>query len=411
MSSNFFLKQVAFSNDVNKVKAEGNALFFNFNQSASNIINTVDVEDKVKGKGAIGVADFDSTALKDPTFSQLFTDAQGFGDETFEGKVAIDTEVVANFEVAANQTFSFNFSARSLLEATEVENPDAQYNRADLKVGFLVLDVSGNRPRLLDTFGFRGKLITSKQVGKLNIRSSRNVNLDVKDKVTDVDGNNGIDSLDGFASGNYERKFKKDTKISIVKFNESTIKFAGDSLIGNLEDGVIYGTIRRDKLKGSNADEKFYTSLGNDKVEAGKGNDIIEGGLGNDKLDGGKGDDSIYGGMDNDRLIGGDGNDVLVGGDGNDLIKGGRGSDTMTGGAGNDTFVFRKSWLKGEKDVITDFESGIDTIQFKGLGSFSQISDTNDGVLITFDFGRKDGQLLLEGVGVNDLSSRDFVFG
>ncbi|MDJ0619243.1 MAG: calcium-binding protein [Calothrix sp. MO_192.B10] len=537
MSSPFFLKKTTSRNDLNEVQAEGDALFFNFSESADSITNNVDAKDIVKGKGALGIAEFDSTALKDPTFTQLLNNAEGFGEETFEGEVAIDTEVVANFEVAANQTFSFNFSANSFLSATEIENPDAQYNKADINVGFLVLDISGKIPKILDVFSMGGKLISSKQIAKQKIRGSRNVKFDVKDQITDIDGDNGVDFVDAFASGYYERMFEEDTKIAIVKFNQTSIEFAGDNLIGNLGDDVTYGTLKNDSFRGSKEDDKFYTSLGDDKVYAGrgddiiegslgddtlhggkgddsiyggldndlligakgddvlvggdgndvtkggrgndtmtggagddtldggkgddsisggldndlligakgddvlvgddgndvikggrgndiieggtgddtlhggKGDDIIEGGAGDDTLDGGKGDDSIYGGLDNDLLIGAKGDDVLVGGDGNDVIKAGLGSDTMTGGAGNDTFVFNKSWLKGELNVITDFESGIDTIQFKGLDSFSQISDTNDGVLLTFDFGRKDGQLLLEGVEANDLSTSDFIFG
>ncbi|MDJ0732530.1 MAG: calcium-binding protein [Nostocaceae cyanobacterium] len=423
MSSTVFLEQTGSNADFNEVNATGDALFFNFSQSADGSINSVELEDRVKGGVALGIADFDTTFVNDPTFALLFTEALGIGvDEAFEGKVKIDTKVIANFAVAANDTFSFDFSAESDLSATEIENPDTQYNKANSKVGFLVLDISGNKPKILDYFGIKGKLVSSKQIGNLNIKGSGNVNIEFTDQETDVDGNNGIDSLTGFATGTYEREFKGDTKIAIVKFNESTVKFAGDNLIGNLEDGVIYGTIYKDKLKGSKASEKFYTSLGNDDVQARGGNDIIEGGDGNDKLDGGKGDDSIHGGAGKDRLIGGYGDDVLVGGDGDDVIKGGRGSDTMTGGEGGDTFLFKKPWMKQEHDVITDFESGFDIIKFQGWGALDsqqwfnekvsngQISNTNDGVLVTFDLGKKEGQLLLEGLDTGDLNYSDFRF-
>ncbi|MDJ0798877.1 MAG: calcium-binding protein [Calothrix sp. MO_167.B12] len=531
MSSPFFLEKTNSRNNLNTVNAEVDTLSFNFSDNASSITNNVDAKDIVKGKRAVGIAEFDSTALKEPTLTQLLNNAEGFGRETFEVEASIDTEVVISFEIDANQTFSFNFAANSFLSATEIENPDAQYNRANSEVGFLVFDISDDKPKPLDFFMMGGKLISSKQIAKQKIRGSSNVHFDVKDKITDIDGDNGIDYLQGFTSGKYERTFTQDTKIAIVKFNQTSIELFGDNLIGNLGDDVIYGTIKADRLRGSKKDDKFYASLGDDKVYAGRGDDIVEGGLGNDTLDGGKGDDSIYGGLDNDLLIGakgddvliggdgddkvyagrgndtldggkgddslyggkgddslyggldndlligakgddvligGDGDDkvyagrgddtldgglgddtldggkgddsiyggldndlligakgddVLIGGDGNDVIKGGRGRDTMTGGAGNDTFIFRKSWLKRELNVITDFESGIDTIQFQGLGlwdsqqwlneniSNGQISDTDDGVLITFDFGRRDGQILLEGVGVNNLNASDFIFG
>ncbi|MDJ0736803.1 MAG: calcium-binding protein [Nostocaceae cyanobacterium] len=423
MSSTIFLQQTGSSADPNFVNAKGDALFFNFSQNADGSINSVEVENIVKDGVAVGIAKFDTTFVQDPTFAQIVTDALGIGEDgTFAGKVQIDTKVIANFAVAANETFSFDFSAESELLATEIENPDAQYNSADSKLGFLVLDISKDKPKVLDYFGVRGKLISSEEIGNLKIHGSCNVNIELRDQQTDIDGNNGTDFLTGFAVGNYERKFRKDTNIAIVKFNESTVTFAGDNLIANLEDGVTYGTIYKDKIRGSNASEKFYTSFGNDRVKARGGDDIIEGGDGDDKLNGGKGDDSIHGGVGKDLLIGAYGDDFLVGGDGDDLIKGGRGSDKMTGGEGSDTFLFKQSWLKGEYDVITDFESGVDTIQFQDWGSLDsqqwfnekisngQITNTNDGVLVSFEFARKEGELLLQGVAINDLTYSDFTF-
>ena len=94
---------------------------------------------------------------------------------------------------------------------------------------------------------------------------------------------------------------------------------------------------------------------------------IFNGGDGKDVLDaskthvdieayGGKGKDILIGGSGDDMLYGDAGDDVLSGGKGNDILKGGAGHDVMTGGVGADTFY------KGEGDIITDFQHGIDTI-------------------------------------------------
>ncbi len=67
-------------------------------------------------------------------------------------------------------------------------------------------------------------------------------------------------------------------------------------------------------------------------------------------LNGQAGDDNLFGGAGDDRLIGGAGADFLFGGFGN---------DTATGGTGGDLFGFS---IGSGRDVITDFELGIDQI-------------------------------------------------
>lgn len=66
----------------------------------------------------------------------------------------------------------------------------------------------------------------------------------------------------------------------------------------------------------------------------------------------------------NDTLLGGTGGDTLVGGDGNDILGGGIGRDRLTGNAGSDVFRFdRAATAVAHRDVIVDFESGVDKIQ------------------------------------------------
>ena len=78
------------------------------------------------------------------------------------------------------------------------------------------------------------------------------------------------------------------------------------------------------------------------------------------------GDDHIVG-----TLGGGDGNDVINGGTGNDVIIGGGGRDVMSGGAGADTFVFNSASDSqagaGNRDVILDFQHGVDKIGISAL--------------------------------------------
>ena len=113
--------------------------------------------------------------------------------------------------------------------------------------------------------------------------------------------------------------------------------------------------------------------------------DIIYGEAGKDTVYGGDGDDEIFGGNDNDKLYGESGNDTLWGD---------KGSDTLTGGDGEDVFVYQSG---DGKDVIADYESGIDDIIVLGTDNRTKVEspivdNTGD---VTFAVGS--GQILVKG--------------
>jgi len=123
----------------------------------------------------------------------------------------------------------------------------------------------------------------------------------------------------------------------------------------------------------------------------------------------------------------GDGNDQIVaasfdvnhlgsqlfGEDGNDTLFGGSGVDTMSGGAGADTFVYANG---GSNDVITDFQPGVDVIDFSEIGGVSayadvhaRMSQSGADVVITFDAA---DSLTIQGttIDVLDANAGDFRF-
>lgn len=96
---------------------------------------------------------------------------------------------------------------------------------------------------------------------------------------------------------------------------------------------------------------------------------VMTGGAGNDVLTSGAGDDTLVGGLGNDTLMGNGGKDNLSGGDGADRLVGGAGIDTLSGGAGADVFAYvAVTDSQGTTiDIITDFVSGTDKLDFSGL--------------------------------------------
>ncbi len=191
---------------------------------------------------------------------------------------------------------------------------------------------------------------------------------------------------------------------------------------------TITGTLGFDRIKGGSGEDFIFDPDGANKIRGGSGDDIIEvgngsdgsllhGGSGNDTLISGWGDDTLVGGSGADILIGGRGNDalsgsggkdILEGGKGDDTLNGGRGRDLLTGGEGNDVFIFNAT--ERGRDTITDFEDGVDMIQFSGLGGFEDLSITQNGddVLITHIGGN--GQIILEGFDAALIDASDFAF-
>lgn len=225
-----------------------------------------------------------------------------------------------------------------------------------------------------------------------------------------------------------------------------------DVMPGTVAAEKMLGLQGADALAGRGGDDHLFGGAGRDSLHGGAGEDFISGGLNADVMTGGRGADMLYGrqgddvfngGGDagNDRFVGGLGNDllryytakagvmvdlaagraqaigegdaagigidlvvgiervagsahddVLIGDDKANTLNGRAGADTLTGGAGADTFVFRKALWQGS-DVVTDFVSGVDVLNFS-----SADADRSHADLQSFVFG--DDQPLANGLWV-----------
>ena len=202
-----------------------------------------------------------------------------------------------------------------------------------------------------------------------------------------------------------------------------------DVITGGAGNDIIYGDAGNDELRGNSGEDVVYGGEGDDQIFGGgdvdelfgeAGDDTIVGVTGDDLIYGGDGDDNMFGRADNDTLDGGDGDDrltgnqgddTLLGGAGRDLLLGSGGDDVMTGGAGPDVFIFQNE--RGA-DVITDFETGVDHINFANrlygdrplaFTDLVLIQDGDDAIVK--DRGL---EIRLEGVNAADLSEGDFIF-
>lgn len=188
-----------------------------------------------------------------------------------------------------------------------------------------------------------------------------------------------------------------------------------DTLDGGAGDDLLNGGAGNDRLLGGAGDDQLNGGAGRDLLNGDAGNDTLNGGAGTDTLNGGGGDDVLNGGAGNDILNGGAGNDklnsgagadVLNGGGGRDVLIGGRGNDILTGGTDKDTFVFRNG---DGHDRITDFQDGIDLIEFKsGAKGLGDLRITQSGADAVIAYGKD--TITLQKFDHASLDVGDFLF-
>ena len=187
-----------------------------------------------------------------------------------------------------------------------------------------------------------------------------------------LDGGAGADELRGGAGDDTARYIGS----TAVRINLSTNRGQG----GDAEGDQLFDI---ENLIGSDFDDVLIGDAVANRLDGGLGDDRLNGGDGNDLLLGGDGEDRLFGETGIDLLFGGLHDDVLAGGDGDDILNGGQGRDSLFGGAGADIFEYLSLSDSGtdsaNRDVIRDFEQGLDLIDVQGWGasSFSESGFTN----------------------------------
>jgi Ca2+-binding RTX toxin-like protein len=187
---------------------------------------------------------------------------------------------------------------------------------------------------------------------------------------------------------------------------------------------------------GNDLNNTMLGSAGNDVLIGGGGADTLKGGLGSDTYEvkevgdvvvenAGEGTDTVWAyvnyalaanvenlvftnAVGNMTGTGNALNNLLVGSAGDDILIGGGGSDTLRGAAGADRFVLTTLTDSGVgvalRDVIADFVSGTDKIDFTGIDANTTVGATGDQaftMINTAAFTGVAGQLRYNWVGTD----------
>lgn len=186
------------------------------------------------------------------------------------------------------------------------------------------------------------------------------------------------------------------------------------------DDGAdeLIGGDGNDRIRGGNDDDTLDGGAGNDRLRGDRGDDLASGGDGNDRVFGGGGDDTLSGDDGNDRVKGNSGDDIVLGGGGNDRVIGGGGSDTLDGGAGSDryhggfgadTLIFSAD---GVSDKINNFQDGLDLIDVSAfaIADIDAIIGTGRqiGEDLILDFGGGD-TIIIEDTQLSQVGADDFI--
>ena len=234
-------------------------------------------------------------------------------------------------------------------------------------------------------------------------------------------GGGGGDFLDGGAGSDWASYAASSSSVEVDLANGTASggHATSDELI-NMEN--IIGSVSNDTLTGDGNINRLLGGAGNDRLTGGDGGDYLDGGANQDWASYTDSSGAVTvnlltgtgsgGDAEGDQLIGienleGSINwDTLIGDDQANILSGLGGVDTYTGNGGADRFVF----IRQKYDTVTDFEQGIDRLDFSKASIYS-LGDLNLTVYGGDTLIRIDGHVraILEGFTATLVES-DFIF-
>ncbi len=165
------------------------------------------------------------------------------------------------------------------------------------------------------------------------------------------------------------QRVRKAPIISGIEFSAMTTDTPSDAEIGVGADSGITESVNASD-SGSSTDSTDNSADVEDSPDLTDSSDVADESV-NNPVDESVSDSPVQSSSLNDEpvdvLRGGDDDDVIVGNENNNILIGGEGSDRLSGGNGQDIFLYNGPWYDERTDVITDFESGVDKIDFSAL--------------------------------------------
>lgn len=256
--------------------------------------------------------------------------------------------------------------------------------------------------------------------------------------ITDLSGN-AFSGIAGSTAFNFETEFDFNTITGTSSANTLNGTAGEDHIYGLGGNDTLYGNGDNDLLDGGTGADRMYGGAGNDSYvvdntsdrvteSTNAGTDLVRTSLSSYTLGsnveeliytgasafrgtGNSLSNNITGGNGNDTLTGNSGSDTLIGGNGADILRGGTGTDFLFGDAGADRFVFATTAEAGNgstRDIIEDFERGIDRIDLSGIDANTSSSGNQAfSASLTDTFTGVRGQLRIVDVGDDLIVSGD----
>ncbi|WP_414622989.1 hypothetical protein [Calothrix sp. CCY 0018] len=187
--------------------------------------------------------------LQSPATGANFNSAEAFGEnQEYLALAKSESELIGNFQIKADTSFSFKFIADLELK-TSIDNPPSENARASGHISFLIFDIDNNT--LLDYFDLIGNLTTEGDNDFVALQASDNV----KFKQESVNPNFGglKESLEASVKGSYQRTFANDTNLVLVEFKRNRVLVKAPEPSANiallLSSGIIAVIMKRCRRK------------------------------------------------------------------------------------------------------------------------------------------------------------------
>lgn len=197
--------------------------FSDFSQSPFETVTSTDTDSVARAIDGVVEADSDANAsfkvVRSPfARNSFFNEASGEGVD-YEGFAESEASILGSFSVAANSTFSFDFSGFLKL-LTEIDNIATESANAFGGIAFGLFDVTNPdvSPLELDFFELFGNLNTPGDGDFLEFNTSEFVALGPLNRSTNFGGNE--EAAIASITGSYRRYFERDTVITLFEIKQ-----------------------------------------------------------------------------------------------------------------------------------------------------------------------------------------------